>query len=273
MEELKAYSVKLRKMVTIQNPEIVTLKNGRKAVRGVAAEDPSSKVIRIVNAEASGKDSSDRLADQGNSRLLDNGRNAASLGPWSLKTPRPRLRNGLRGVERGILRFARARHSGQCSARVPVRLRVVHLIHLVAPVEQRPKVFRRLQTHDAPTGLDALACRVHQPRVEGHSFAPRLVNEALLFLVGNYKFHSGHVVTSPMPSAADPAPLGLPCRARWPHGCWRGHAPLVSPWLTQPGMAEHSTIQMPSSSRSIVTESFISSSLRLDARPGWQSGV
>ena len=55
MEELKAYSVKLRRMVTISNPEIVTLKNGRKAVRGVAAEDPSSKVIRIVNAEQAEK--------------------------------------------------------------------------------------------------------------------------------------------------------------------------------------------------------------------------
>ncbi len=51
MVELKAYSVKLRKMVDIKDPELVTLKNGRKAVRGVAAEDPSSKVIRIVNDE------------------------------------------------------------------------------------------------------------------------------------------------------------------------------------------------------------------------------
>ncbi len=49
MEELTAYSVKLRKMVAIKDPELVTLKNGRKAVRGVAAEDPSSKVIRIVS--------------------------------------------------------------------------------------------------------------------------------------------------------------------------------------------------------------------------------
>ena len=49
MEELKAYSVKLRKMVVIKEPELVTLKNGRKAVRGVASEDPSSKVIRIVS--------------------------------------------------------------------------------------------------------------------------------------------------------------------------------------------------------------------------------
>ena len=49
MVELKAYSVKLRKMVDIKDPELVTLKNGRKAVRGVASEDPSSKVIRIVS--------------------------------------------------------------------------------------------------------------------------------------------------------------------------------------------------------------------------------
>ncbi|MDE2861653.1 MAG: hypothetical protein OYI31_01420 [Chloroflexota bacterium] len=55
MEELKAYSVKLRRMVTIKDPEIVTLKNGRKAVRGVAAEDPSSRVMRIVNAEQAEK--------------------------------------------------------------------------------------------------------------------------------------------------------------------------------------------------------------------------
>ena len=49
MVEMKAYSVKLRKMVDIKDPELVTLKNGRKAVRGVASEDPSSKVIRILN--------------------------------------------------------------------------------------------------------------------------------------------------------------------------------------------------------------------------------
>ena len=49
MVDLTAYSVKLGKMVSIENPELVTLKNGRKAVRGVAAEDPSSKVIRIVS--------------------------------------------------------------------------------------------------------------------------------------------------------------------------------------------------------------------------------
>ena len=51
MNDLKAYSVKLRKMVSIKDPEIVTLKNGRKAVRGVASEDPSSKVITFLSAE------------------------------------------------------------------------------------------------------------------------------------------------------------------------------------------------------------------------------
>ncbi|MDD9995798.1 MAG: hypothetical protein OXS35_08680 [Dehalococcoidia bacterium] len=41
--------MKLRKTVVIKDPELVTLKNGRKAVRGVAEEDPSSRVFRIVS--------------------------------------------------------------------------------------------------------------------------------------------------------------------------------------------------------------------------------
>ena len=51
MVELTAYSLKLRKVVAIKDPELVTLKNGRKAVRGVAKEDPSNKVIRILSDE------------------------------------------------------------------------------------------------------------------------------------------------------------------------------------------------------------------------------
>ena len=39
----------LKKVVEIANPKIVTMKNGRKAVQGVAAEDPSSKVFRILS--------------------------------------------------------------------------------------------------------------------------------------------------------------------------------------------------------------------------------
>ena len=46
--KLTAYSVKLRKTVEIAEPKIVTMKNGRKAVQGVAAEDPPSKVFRIL---------------------------------------------------------------------------------------------------------------------------------------------------------------------------------------------------------------------------------
>ena len=46
--KLTAYSVKLRKTVEIAEPKIVTMKNGRKAVQGGAAEDPTSKVFRIL---------------------------------------------------------------------------------------------------------------------------------------------------------------------------------------------------------------------------------
>ena len=47
--KLTAYSVKLKKVVEIANTKIVTMKNVRKAVQGVAAEDPSSKVFRILS--------------------------------------------------------------------------------------------------------------------------------------------------------------------------------------------------------------------------------
>ena len=47
--KLTAYSVKLKKTVEIAEPEIVTMKNGRKAVRGVAAEAPTQKVFRIIS--------------------------------------------------------------------------------------------------------------------------------------------------------------------------------------------------------------------------------
>ena len=46
---LTAYSMKLKKTVGIAKPEIVTMKNGRKAVRGVAAEDHTQKVFRILS--------------------------------------------------------------------------------------------------------------------------------------------------------------------------------------------------------------------------------
>jgi hypothetical protein len=48
MDKLTAYSVKLKKVVEIKDPELITMKNGRMAVRGVAAEDPNTKVFRIL---------------------------------------------------------------------------------------------------------------------------------------------------------------------------------------------------------------------------------
>ena len=48
MDKLTAYSVKLKKVVEIKDPELITMKNSRMAVRGVAAEDPSTKVFRIL---------------------------------------------------------------------------------------------------------------------------------------------------------------------------------------------------------------------------------
>lgn len=49
MERLSAYSVKLKKKVFIKDPELITLKNGRRAVRGVAEEDPTAAVVRIIS--------------------------------------------------------------------------------------------------------------------------------------------------------------------------------------------------------------------------------
>ena len=47
--KLTAYSLKLRKTVEILNPKLVNMKNGRKAVQGVAKEDRSAKVFRILS--------------------------------------------------------------------------------------------------------------------------------------------------------------------------------------------------------------------------------
>lgn len=49
MEVLTAYCLPLRKRCEILEPEVVTLKNGRKAVRGKAKDDPQYSVFRIVS--------------------------------------------------------------------------------------------------------------------------------------------------------------------------------------------------------------------------------
>ena len=47
--KLTAYCFKLKKTVEIAEPELFTMNNGRKAVRGVEAEDPTQKVFRILS--------------------------------------------------------------------------------------------------------------------------------------------------------------------------------------------------------------------------------
>ena len=49
MEELTAYCLPLRKRCEILEPTVVTLKNGRKAVRGKAKEAPQYTVFRIMS--------------------------------------------------------------------------------------------------------------------------------------------------------------------------------------------------------------------------------
>ncbi len=49
MEELTAYCLPLRKRCEILEPSLVTLKNGRKAVRGKAKEAPQFTVFRILS--------------------------------------------------------------------------------------------------------------------------------------------------------------------------------------------------------------------------------
>lgn len=46
-KDLKAYDVKARKKVTIENPKIITMKNGRKAVKGTSSVT-GNKVYRIL---------------------------------------------------------------------------------------------------------------------------------------------------------------------------------------------------------------------------------
>ena len=53
MEGLTAYCLPLRRRCEILDPRVVTLKNGRKAIRGRAKDAPQYTVFRLVSdAEA-----------------------------------------------------------------------------------------------------------------------------------------------------------------------------------------------------------------------------
>jgi amphi-Trp domain-containing protein len=49
--EFKAFNLSTRQECTILNPEIVTMKNGRKMVQGLASDDHKTKVTRILSAD------------------------------------------------------------------------------------------------------------------------------------------------------------------------------------------------------------------------------
>jgi hypothetical protein len=50
MKEVTAFNLRTRQQCTIIDPEIVTMKTGRKAVRGVASDDKKTTVFRILSA-------------------------------------------------------------------------------------------------------------------------------------------------------------------------------------------------------------------------------
>jgi hypothetical protein len=50
--EYRAFNLRTRKECSILNPEVVTMKNSRKAVKGVASDDGKTKVFRILGAKA-----------------------------------------------------------------------------------------------------------------------------------------------------------------------------------------------------------------------------
>jgi hypothetical protein len=52
MKQVTAYNLKTKKQVKMLNPELVTLKNGRKALRGVAADDGKTTVVKMLSTEA-----------------------------------------------------------------------------------------------------------------------------------------------------------------------------------------------------------------------------
>jgi hypothetical protein len=50
-KEFKAFNLRTRRECTILEPVIVTMKNGRKAVQGIASDDGKTKVFRILGAK------------------------------------------------------------------------------------------------------------------------------------------------------------------------------------------------------------------------------
>ena len=52
MSDIPAYNLRTRQQCKILNPEVVTLKNGRKAIRGLASDDGKTIVMRMMSPAA-----------------------------------------------------------------------------------------------------------------------------------------------------------------------------------------------------------------------------
>jgi len=49
MKVITAYNVKTRKKTNIKNPQLVTLKNGKKAIKGIAEDDGTTTLYRMIS--------------------------------------------------------------------------------------------------------------------------------------------------------------------------------------------------------------------------------
>jgi hypothetical protein len=55
MKEVSGYNVKTRQKTNIKNPQLITMKNGRKAIKGIATEDGKTTLYRMIS-DAEAKD-------------------------------------------------------------------------------------------------------------------------------------------------------------------------------------------------------------------------
>jgi len=49
MKEITAYNVKTRQKTNIKNPQLITMKNGRKAIKGIASDDGKTTLYRMIS--------------------------------------------------------------------------------------------------------------------------------------------------------------------------------------------------------------------------------
>jgi hypothetical protein len=50
MKEITAYNIKTRKQSVMKHPQLITMKNGKMALKGLAADDGKTTLYRIVSA-------------------------------------------------------------------------------------------------------------------------------------------------------------------------------------------------------------------------------